>query len=540
MKFKPRIYQQNAIDAVLEYILNAPPGYNPLIALPTGTGKSIVIAHIIAEMLARFPRIKFLMLTHVKELVEQNASKFITDNPMLPTGICSAGLNRYDTNQPIIFGGVGSVVNRVDRLGVRNIVIIDECHLVSTQQSTSYMKIIKKLLDKDPFLKVIGLSATPYRMKSGSLTNEGGIFTDVCFNATTPEWFKWFIDNDFMAPLFPKHTHHQIDASEVRLSGGDYAISGLEDLIHSNDNINKALDEAIIHGGDRDSWLCFAPGVESTIDITKILNLKGIKATCVHSKMTTKERNDNINGFKEGKYRCMVNNNVLTTGFDHPPIDMIIVLRHTKSAGLWVQMLGRGTRPSNETMKRDCLVLDFCGNTAVLGPIDNPNVKEPGKRKKRDSIAPMKVCGNEDCCCYNYASVRYCVQCGWEFPPPKDKIKDEASNLSLMSCQDEPVYELFDVNHVVYTLHQKRGSRNSMRVTYMCGLKTFNEWVCFDSDSQYVRHKVVQWWSQRIAVATPVTTAEALNYVHNLRKPTRIKVIVNRKYPEIVGASFAA
>jgi DNA repair protein RadD len=402
------------------------------------------------------------------------------------------------------------------------------------------MKIIYKLLEKDPFLKVIGLTATPYRMKTGSLINEGGIFTDVAFDATTPQWFKWFIDNEFMAPLFPKQTHHQIDASSVKINAGEYSISGLEELVHSNDNLNKALDETIAHGQDRDCWLCFAPGIDSTIDITQMLNDKGIPTTCVHSKMGVKERNDNIEGFKSGKYRCMVNNNVLTTGFDHPPVDMIIVLRHTKSPGLWVQMLGRGTRPSVETMKHDCLVLDFCDNTSVLGPIDLPNVREPGKRKRSDSIAPMKVCGNEDCMAYNYASVRYCAQCGWEFPPPKDKIKQEASNLALMACQDEPIYELFDVTHVTYSLHQKRASRNSMRVTYMCGLKIFNEWVCFDSDSKFVRRKVVQWWNARINdIPPPVTTTEALEHVSSLRKPTRIKVIVNRKYPEIVGAYFA-
>lgn len=523
-----RWYQEEAVESLYSYFQTNTG--NPVIALPTGTGKSIVIGKFIQRALTDYARQRILMLTHVKELVEQNAAKLTQLWPMAPLGVYSAGLNRRDTAMPIIYGGVASVVNCIELFGHRDLLIVDECHLISPKNDTMYGEIITKLKTVNKHLKVIGLSATPFRLGQGLIT-DGGIFTDICYDQTGVEAFNRLIAEGYLSPLIPKRTRVELDVSDVGMNNGEFAAGQLQAAVDKEEVTYAALREMVEFGYDRQSWLIFASGVEHAEHIAQMLSSFGVSCAAVHSKLSQTERDARIAAFKRGELRALSNNNVLTTGFDHPPVDLIGMLRPTMSPGLWVQMLGRGTRPSPETGKSNCLVLDFAGNTRRLGPINDPVI--PKRKGKGTGEAPVRIC--DACGCYNHASARTCIACGEVFTF-QTKIVGAAATDELLRS-DLPVVEYFDVSRVIYNRHQKEGSPATIKVSYFCGMQKFDEWVCFEH-AGFAGKKARDWWRQRHTGEPPNTTDEVLQIVSTLRVPRRIRVWVNKKYPEVLSYEY--
>jgi len=255
---KLRDYQQKAVDSLFKYLSSNETG-NPVIAMPTGTGKSLVIAGFITQAMKSAPDTRFVVATHVKELITQNAEKLEKVWPQAPYGVNSAGLRSHDFMQPVIFAGMQSIRNKVDKLGYRNCLIIDECHLIGPNQDNSYQRIITELREKNPQLRVIGLSATPWRTKDGSLV-ESGIFDSVAIDMTSIEWFEWFFDNGHLVPLIPRSTKTEMDMSSVPVLGGEYKSSTMQEVAADEKLTYAALSEMCHLADDRDSWLIFAAG----------------------------------------------------------------------------------------------------------------------------------------------------------------------------------------------------------------------------------------------------------------------------------------
>ena len=542
--FQSRWYQNEAELSIFNYFKKGNVG-NPVVAMPTGTGKSIVIANFIRKVFEQWPTQRVMMLTHVKELIQQNAEKLISVWPTAPLGIYSAGLNSRDMILPVVFGGVQSVSKAIKKsvesntphFGYRDLVIIDECHLLGPNEDTMYQYIISELLKINPYLKVVGLTATPYRLKQGMITDEGGIFTDVCYDLTKMQNFNRLIDEGFLAPLIPKRTATEVDVSEVGMARGDFNSKQLQNAVDKDEITYNAVKEICEQGYGRKSWLIFASGVENSEHIAAMFQSFGVSAAACHSKLKSVENDRIIAAFKSGEIKALVNNNKLTTGFDHPPIDLIGMLRPTLSPGLWVQMLGRGTRPCEG--KENCLVLDFAGNTRRLGPINDPvKPKKPGKGGGGGD-APIRIC--DMCGMYNHASVRVCDNCGYEFPR-QSKLSVTASEDVLIKS-DSPQVEYFEVQKVIYNLHEKKNKEGvatsppSIKVSYFCGLLMFNEWVCLEH-SGFAAKKARDWWKQRHNEDPPATTHRALEKVSGLSVPAKIRVWVNKKHPEILSCEW--
>lgn len=555
-----RYYQNEAVDSLFDYFAThggtGPDGKpikaNPLICLPTGTGKSLVIGEFVRRAMQQHPGTRIFMATHVKELIRQNANKMRKIWPLAPLGVYSAGLGVRDTMQPITFGGVQSCVGKFPMFGRRDLLIIDEAHLVSPTADTSYVKFINELMhgtkgadpnsgNVNPYLKVIGLTATPYRLGLGCMTN-GPIFTDIAYNLCTVDSFNRLIAEGFLAPLIPKRTATELDVSNVGMSKGEYAQNELQAAVDKETVTYAALIELVAAGFDRQSWLVFASGVEHAEHIAEMLNnIFGIPTVCIHSKKTDAENDKALADWKSGKARAAVNMNSLTTGVDHPACDLIGMLRPTMSTGLWVQMLGRGTRPFPG--KSNCLVLDFAGNTRRLGPINDPVIpKQKGKGPPGD--APVRIC--EACGTYNHASARTCIACGQEFTFA-EKLNRHAAGLELIRS-DLPQIETYKVDRVVMVAHTSKNSgRDSIKVAYYCGLRTFFEYISVESTVRFFRHKSRDWFRQRYHYQTeqftwdsdcPKTNAEVLAIAHELRQPQTINVWVNKQTPEIIGYGF--
>lgn len=539
-----RAYQQEAVDSIWHYFQTK--FGNPCIAMPTGTGKSLVIAGFLESIYRQYPAQKVLVLTHVKELIKQNCEKLLAVWPNAPAGIYSSGLKRKDVHDRIIFAGIASVAKRAEQFGCVHLVIIDEAHLVSPNEETMYRRFLNDLKIANPYLKVIGLTATPWRLGQGKITDDG-IFTDVCFDITSVGAFNRLIQEGYLAPLIPRKTELLLDISGVHKLGGEFKENELQFAVDKDAITYAALTESMALGEDRNHWLIFASGIDHANNISAMLNTLGIDCCAVHSKMPEKQRDQNILDFLSGKVRAIVSNGVLTTGFDFPAIDLIIMLRPTASTVLWVQMLGRGTRPFEG--KSNCLVLDFAGNTARLGPINDPVI--PRKKGEKVGEAPIRIC--EVCNMYNHASARFCG--GHPYPTAEGcgaaftfttKLKKIASTHELIKS-DLPIVEEFFVDSVTYAVHNKPGKPPSMRVSYYCNLRKFVEFIHFELPG-WGERKAREWWASRAfgdfhmftgTIPSPVTTATAIEWAPKaLNVPTRIKVWTNKAYPEILTVSF--
>lgn len=520
----PRSYQIEAVNSVYSYF-NSNTG-NPILALPTGTGKSVIIGMFLQSMFYLYGNQRVMVLTHVKELIQQNYEKLISLWPAAPAGVYSAGLGRKQTNNYITFGGIGSVARKAHLFGKVDIVVIDEAHLVSPNDETTYRKFLQELKQSNPNVKVVGLTATPWRLGQGKITTDG-IFTDIAFDITGMQAFNRLIAEGYLAPLIPKQTRQILDTDGVHMRGGEFSASELQLAVDKQEITYAAIKETLELASDRNHILIFASGVEHATHIADMLNDMGERAIAIHSKMGDAERDAGIADFKAGKYRFAVNNNVLTTGFDFPAIDCIVVLRPTASTVLWVQMLGRGTRPFPG--KNNCLVLDFAANTRRLGPINDPVIP----RKKGDKAggeAPVKLCGA--CATYNHASVTHCCNCGAEFSF-KVKIKQTSSTEDILRG-DAPIVEVFAVDHITYSVHEKIGRPPMVKVTYYCGLRSFNEFVCFQHDG-FAQRKARIWWKERSSLPFPTTTEGALKIISDAATATHLRIWVNKQYPEILS-----
>ncbi len=331
---KLRYYQKEAVDSVW-YYFQANSG-NPVIALPGGTGKSLVIAGLLKAIYSLYPNQRIMMLTHVKELIDQNFDKLMKIWPAAPAGIYSAGIGRKDTHCKITYAGIQSVQKKPELFGHIDLVLIDEAHLVSPTQTTSYRKFLKALKKKNPFVKVIGLTATPFRLGQGLITEgANSLFTDICYDGCNLEAFNKLLAEGFLSRLIPKRTSYEIDVSSVRLVAGEFNNKELQAATDREEITYRALCEAMEMGTDRKHWLVFGTGTKHCDHITAMLNTLGISAVSIHTEIGTKLRDQRINDFKAGKVQCAVNNNILSTGFDYPEIDFIIVLRPTNSPALW-------------------------------------------------------------------------------------------------------------------------------------------------------------------------------------------------------------
>jgi DNA repair protein RadD len=522
-----RYYQHDALQSIWDYYASGNTG-NPVIAHPTGTGKSILPAVFIERIMRVWPTQRFMLLTHVKELISQNAEALLEIWPNAPVGIYSAGLKSRDIAYPIIYAGIQSAIKNPMAFGHRDIIFIDECHLVNQDDSSQYQTFLAAMKLMNPQVKIIGMSATPFRMGLGLIT-DGNIFTDTIHDITNLDNFNRLISEGYLAPLIPLRTRTELDVSTVGIRNSEYIPGQLQAAVDKDEITKAALKEVIAAGENRKSWLIFSSGIEHAEHISDSLNSFGINCASVHSKRPTDYCDNAIKEFKAGNLRSIVNYSKLTTGFNHPAIDLLVDLRPTMSIPLHIQKLGRGTRPAPG--KENCLVLDFARNVPRLGPINDPII--PRKKGEKQGDPPIKIC--ENCGAYNHASVRICCNCGEEFTF-KIKIVAKSGNAEIIKS-DLPTIEIYDVHRVIYNAHNKVGSPTSMAVSYFCGLHMFREWICLEHGG--IAGKIARdWWRQVHKTEPPKTVSDALQHVSELRTPKRIKVIVNRKFPEIIGREF--
>ena len=451
-----REYQSRALDMLYAWFEKNATGH-PVLNMPGGSGKSVVIASLAKDALQNWPDTRILMLVHSKELILQNADKLRKLWPGAPLGIYSASVGRRDLHEPITYAGIGSVAKRAKQVGHIDLCIIDEVHAVSTAESGIYRKLIADLLEINPSMRIVGLSASPYRLGQGLIT-EGptAIFSEIL----EPVSIEELVFKTHLVPLRSKITKHKLDTEGLHKRQGEFIASEMEAKFNTDDHNSAVVQEIIDKANSRAHWLIFCSGVAHSEAVSECLRAAGISAESLDATHNKSERERKLADFESGKMRALCNVGILTTGYDFPALDCIAFLRSTMSPGLYLQMAVRGMRPN--TGKADCLVLDFAGVVSSHGPITA--VQPPKKGGDGNGEAPVKVCDNCGELCAISASV--CSACGQAFPAPEPK-KLKLHDDDIMGLEGRDL----DVTSWTWRKHiSKASGKEMLAVTYYGGL----------------------------------------------------------------------
>ena len=380
--FTLRPYQQEAVDATLKHFRKSDD--SAVIVLPTGAGKSLVIAE-----LARLARRKILVVTHVKELVEQNHAKYQSYGVL--GGIFSAGLSRKESQYQVTFASVQSVAASLEQFKDEySLIIIDECHRISADENSQYQRIIEQLRQQNKGLKVLGLTATPYRLGMGWIyryhyrgfvrSEEDKPFVHCIYELP----LIYMISRGYLTkPDLVDAAVAQYDFSTLAQNRfGEYAEKDVNALLGKHRRVTRAIIEQVMELAlQRQAVMIFAATVDHAKEITGYLPQE--QTALITGATEQRERDMLIQRFKQRQLKYLVNVSVLTTGFDAPHVDFIAILRPTQSVSLYQQIVGRGLRL--DAGKKDCLVIDYAGNNVNLY---HPEV---GEKKPNPDSEPVQV-----------------------------------------------------------------------------------------------------------------------------------------------------
>jgi len=335
MAYELRPYQIESVEAVK----NLEPNFNGILSLSTGTGKTVIMAAIANETVGRV-----LIIVQSSELRDQTKEKLLNNNPELDVGLVQASLDQVSSK--VVIGTRQSLTHskstrleRMSEYGDFELVFFDECHVAIGQ--------IKKIVDKlNPNIKVVGLSATPIAQ---DMTK---VFHGIIYEKSILE----MINSKYLCEPKAIYVHSDVDLSNVKTVAGEFNQRQLEDAVNTDNRNDIIVDAYIKYASDRKSTIVFATGIAHARDICQKFKDNNIICDYVDSTVEDTKRESVINNFKSGKLPVIVNVGVLTTGFDHPGSDCILMCRPTKSKILYTQIIGRGLRTAEG--KSNCLIID--------------------------------------------------------------------------------------------------------------------------------------------------------------------------------------
>ncbi len=535
----PRPYQQEALDALDAHMQTKET--NPCVVIPTGGGKSLMIAWAIQRWKRDYPPFRCAILAHRKELVQQNAEELQGIWPRGDIGVYAAGLRRRDLDNSVIYASIDSVYSRWGEFPPFDVLLVDEVHRVPARGEGKYRQFIAGCRSQNPSLRVVGWTATPFRMGMGPICHKDHILNEVCYEANVGA----LIADGYLCRLRSKVGDHPDLSGVKKSSGGDYVVKSLAGATNAPEVVKKAVQNAvaICTAEKRNSIMFFCVDLAHCKAVSKELRRYGIEAPQVTGKTSHRERDRICEAFKAGRYRAITNVNVYTEGFNAKRVDAIVLLRPTLSRGLYAQMVGRGLRlhPS----KRDCLVLDFARCIETHGPVD---CLDEGRVR-------LIVCGSitselEGCGDTFSRALGSCPYCGWVIPPQEvereeaeereRKMHEErAARLAILGNEPDELV----VDAVTLHRHRKPGMPDSLRVQYRCGLSTFREWICLDHEG-FAGQRARNWWAERFGevdarVINVDMAVDNLFTASALLEVTETITVVRRgKHTEIVGCKL--
>lgn len=529
-----RYYQSDAVAACYKYL--AEKAGNPCIVIPTGGGKTPVIATIARDVVERWNG-RILILAHVKELLQQAADKLAVIAPEMADriGVYSAGLDRRETDTPVVIAGIQSVYKRAAELGAFDLVLIDEAHLIPPDGEGMYRTFLAAEKEINPAVRLIGLTATPYRLNSGPVCAPENLLNEICYEIGVKE----LIAGGFLSRLVSKAAVGEVDTANLHIRGGEFIPAETEALMTADKVVEVAVEEIVKKTADRRSVLIFCAGIDHAEQVKNEIAERGLSVEAVYGDTLAQFRDEAIEKFKSGEVKYLVNVAVLTTGFDAPETDCVVLLRPTQSPGLYYQMCGRGFRIAEG--KKNCLILDFGGNVQRHGPLD---MIEPHARAKREKgegtpgVPPTKKC--PECGTVVLRVFTVCPECGHAFPAIHDAYA--ATDGVISGEVSEEDYEISDV---WFSVHEKKdapeGAPKTMQIDYFVNMTTsFREWVCPEHVG-YAWEKFCRWWRNLAGEdsAIPANAEEAVVRARDEIGPVicgiRVRRVSGEKFPRVIG-----
>lgn len=534
-----RPYQQDVVHALHPF----EPGKKHLAVVPTGGGKSLIVAQLAHDAWLLGQRT--LIITHVQELVEQNALEITALDPTLDVGVYCAGLGKREVGKPITVASIQSIYKRLDNWIDIGLVIVDEAHRISAQGGKMY----RAVLNAFKHAYIVGLTATPFRTPTGYLhKGEHAIFDRLAAEVS----YEVLVADGWLAPIVDRGSDLAYNTDKIHVKAGEFVQAELDGLV-DYPKTKRIVEQALARSADRRFKLCFAINLRHCGIIQQVLTELGKTAIILHGGMTRDERKEARDLFELGLIDVAINCNIWGTGYNFRNLDCIWLLRPTESVGFFIQIVGRLTRTSE--FKTDGLLLDYGGNVSRHGHFSKPEVHE---RRKSGATKSCNACGET-----NSVMVRYCLACSAKFNEMfKDcpECGDEADRMAQTCPQchygwpvsEKKLDEKGDtilpngaqwVNVIDWNcyVHKKEGSPyKSFVIRYKTvDNGTIQEYVFPEHPS--TKAKFAQWWKVHTNgkfQTPPQSASEAYARRNQLACPGKIEVCRSGKFYAFFGRDF--
>jgi len=549
-----RDYQTRTLDQVWNALQVKT---NVLLTAPCSAGKTILFSKIIQRLLRENPAFRCLILVDREILVTQSRDKLRDVAPELALSIgivCASVSNQKRLDCSVTVASRQSLIGQLDSFPPVQLVICDEAHLLATPHEDNiepdqYSKILNKLCKYNPKMRLVGCTASPYRLGGrggyiyGAMNRSDAMpyFDMVDAEITTRE----LLAGGYIAPLTGRaqtNSGFLEDLKNVDMVAGEYNLGQLSNMMCKTTHINSCVEAYQKYASDRCKTLVFCTSIEHAESVALAFLEADIDSCAIHSKLSAIEEFANMEALKTGSMPVFTSVAKLTTGMDISDIDCIIMARPTKSTALYQQCIGRGQRLAPG--KTDCLVIDLVGCTMEFGTdMDNLKVAIPSSGNGGD--APQKICQGEKpdgtvCGQAVHASLRYCPHCNYEFEIT-EAVEAAIGDLKKVEFNALAKPETYKVTHVMYHCHlSKNSGKELIRVTYECGsFATFYDYVCLpDHYDGYAISKAELWWEERTDEFFPDTVDEFLFLSGQLAEPIEIEVVKDGRFDRITGYKF--
>ncbi len=445
-----RSYQKDACRMIVDHFQRFP---DPaLVVLPTGAGKTRVFCAIAQYLLSSAPAAQVFVLAHRQTLIEQAEAR-LRSTLSVPVGVWCGALGRHERRQVTVATVQSTDAFSSEHLQDVALCIIDESHCIPINDEGRYRRFLNLL---PPSAKVLGVTATPFRLAGGMIHGDDRLFPRITFRVTMDE----LIAGGYLVRprLLGAPPECLIDLTGVKITGGDYNQDQLDAAVQSDGLLRSQVVDAMprLEGRSKIVWFC------TNIDhADRLAALLGDDAVAIHSRMSQDEREAALQAFASGDVRHICNVSVLTEGWDCPAVDAIVLLRPTASAALYVQAVGRGLRPAPG--KTDCLVLDYANVVSTLGFVNDPVVHS---RTRGDGTGepPARVCPS----CKEYVRLvdRTCPECGYQWPAPTHQLHAPAAG-EILGDRSAPVTK--SVTKTTYDEYHAKSGNLCIRITYHHG-----------------------------------------------------------------------
>ena len=525
-----RDYQQEALQKLKKSLIEKK---NVLLTAPCAAGKTVIFCNLIKWMVDNKRRC--LVLMDRNNLVDQTAQAIRKNICFDDVGTACASIDKKKSlDEPVVVASRQTLTPMLKN-GYKNVsfnlTIIDEVHLAN-QKKNQYHDIIETLRNNYPGMRLFGCTATPYRLSGGKIYGKERWFDRVDHAITA----KQLLDKGFLVPLRWKVKQSDLlgKLNAIRKSStGDLNEQDQSNLLSQEIYIESIYEVWEQYAIDRKTVI-YAITIEHAELISEIFESNGVKTWIIHSKMSVKDVQKNIEEFKSS-FGIMVNVGILTIGSDIPSIECILLARRTLSTALFFQIVGRGARLSPG--KKDCLILDICGNSFIHGiDPDKPIVTfDLNEKNDKDKVKACPMCeavtslNSEQCPC-----------CGFEFPKEEIEREEMEETDDDTELTEFKGFDVFEADEVLYFYHQAKGkSIPTVRVEYyMRGRLIAKQWLCPQHVGFPRKKSEWYWWNLGGKFPIPKTVDEWVNRAHSeLCENVELQIMLAGKWPEVKGCS---